>query len=66
MNQPISKLITEASMCELLAISRATVYRWRKGNPNFPKAVHIGPRAVRYHLAEVEAFIAKLSEGKVA
>lgn len=63
MGQPISKLITEASMCELLAISRATVYRWRKNNPNFPKAIHIGPRAIRYELSSVEAYIAaKLSE----
>lgn len=66
MNQPNTMLITEARLCKKLEISRATVYRWRKNNPNFPQAIHIGPRSIRYHLADVEAFIAKLSEGKVA
>ncbi|WP_429108597.1 helix-turn-helix transcriptional regulator [Aeromonas media] len=64
MNQPNTKLISEARLRVMLEISRATVYRWRKSNPNFPKAVHIGPRAIRFNLADVEAFIAKLSEGE--
>ncbi|MBL0444960.1 MULTISPECIES: helix-turn-helix transcriptional regulator [Aeromonas] len=65
MNQPNTILISEASLRKKLEISRATIYRWRKNNPNFPKAVHIGPRAIRYDLAAVEAFIAKLSEGEI-
>ena len=59
MNQP-SQLLTQRAVCEALAISRPTLWRWRKGDPAFPQPVYIGPRAVRFKLSDVEAYIEHL------
>lgn len=53
-----SPLLTDIEAAALFGVSRPTLWRWRKDVPNFPSPVRIGPRAVRYRRADIEAFIA--------
>lgn len=44
------------AVCELLSISKATLYRWTdKGH--FPKPVKLGVRAVGYNMADIQNFL---------
>lgn len=52
-----SLLLTDTEAAALFGISRPTLWRWRKDVPNFPQPVKIGPRTVRYRLADIEAYI---------
>ncbi|MNG81186.1 Prophage CP4-57 regulatory protein (AlpA) [compost metagenome] len=51
-------LLTDKEAAAEFGISRPTLWRWRKNVPNFPQPISIGPRAVRYRRADIEAFIA--------
>ncbi len=42
---------------KFLAVSRATLYRWIKSNPNFPKPIQLGERSTVFDLDELKAFI---------
>ena len=56
-----TQLIDQIELCRKLAISRPTLWRRRKDDPAFPKPLFIGPRAVRFCLADVEAYIEHLA-----
>lgn len=49
-------------VCELLRVSRTTLWRWRRDGVG-PEPVQVGPRTLRYRRAEVEAY---LREGEKA
>ena len=49
-------LVTPAETAELLGITRSTLYRWRR-EPEFPKAIQLGPQAVRFRVADILAYI---------
>jgi len=52
------KLLTVKDLSELLGVSRATIYRWRKlGLPS----IQVG-RGVRFNAEEVEEWIEKQNE----
>ncbi len=55
-------LLTDKEAAAEFRISRPTLWRWRKTVPNFPSPVRIGPRAVRYRRADIEAFIAAAAQ----
>lgn len=55
-----TQLLTTLGICEKLAISRPTLWRRRKNDPNFPQPIYIGVRTVRFRLADVEAYIESL------
>ncbi len=48
-------LIRVADVCELLGVSRSTVYKLRSEEA-FPEPVKLGPRAVRWSVDAVEAW----------
>ena len=52
-------LITTAEAAKLLGVTRSTLARWRTSDPEFPKAIQLGPQAVRFRIADVHAFIDK-------
>lgn len=52
-----SPLLTDIEAAALFGVSRPTLWRWRKDVPSFPQPVKIGPRAVRYRRADLEAYI---------
>jgi prophage regulatory protein len=38
---------------------RATIWRWVKNDPEFPKPVRVGPNMVRWIEAEIDEFFAR-------
>ncbi|MFM5013648.1 helix-turn-helix transcriptional regulator [Aeromonas veronii] len=57
----MTQLLTQHETCKQLGISRPTLWRRRKDDPAFPQPVYIGPRAVRFKLSDVEAYIEHLA-----
>lgn len=57
MSAQLIQLLTEKEAREMMGISRPTIYRWKKTLPNFPKQINLGPRAIRYELADILSFI---------
>ena len=53
-------LIRLADVCELLGISRSTVYV-RRSAKTFPQPVKVGPRTVRWRIDDIEAWRDALS-----
>lgn len=51
-----SKLVRPAQVCEMLSISRPTLYRLIK-NPDFPQPFPLGKRAVAFDKGEIKQFI---------
>lgn len=37
-------------------VTRTTVWRWRKSDPNFPQPVTLSPGCTRWRLADLEAW----------
>lgn len=38
------------------SVSRQTIWRWLKTDPNFPKPVSLSPGCTRWRLADIEAW----------
>lgn len=51
------RLLKEREVCEMVGISNSTLWRWVEAGL-FPAQIRIGPRAVRWRLSEVLAWIA--------
>ena len=48
-----------AVVCRFLNVSKPTGFRWRNDPTlNFPRAIRLGPRVVRFDMDEVEAWVA--------
>jgi prophage regulatory protein len=47
----------------MLPVSAATVWRWARNNPDFPKPFKLGASVTAWHVADIEAFIAKQASG---
>lgn len=50
-----SRYLDEGQVCAYLSISRSTIRRWM-GDNRFPTPVQLGPRCVRWKLAEIESW----------
>jgi len=50
-----------SELCEVLRISRATLYRIRRNGVGFPAGVRVG-RRYRWYLAEVRAYLERNRE----
>ena len=53
------RLMKEREVCELLGISKSTLWRW-VAVKRFPAPVRIGPRAVRWRQSEILAWMSSL------
>lgn len=61
--QPLPRLLNERQVAQLLGVSAMTVLRMRRDGTG-PAFVRVGPRFVRYNLADVEAWLgARRSKG---
>lgn len=58
----VPSLLTPAQVCERLSIGDATLRRYAKNNPNFPRKVKLGPRRVAYVAREIENYIEAMKE----
>lgn len=51
------QLLRAPSMCELLGISKATLWRWVSDDQEFPKPLKISEKTRAWRLAEVRAWM---------
>ena len=51
------RLLREREVCEMVAVSRSTLWRWVRTN-SFPAPIRIGPSAVRWQLSAVQEWMA--------
>lgn len=57
------RMINAEKLCEILDISKATMYRRLKDDPNFPQPLRFsGGRTMRWRLSDVMEYIASLQE----
>lgn len=57
----MEKILTEKEVCELLKISRATLWRWQRDG-KFPKRRSFGPKSPRWLYSEIDRWV-KLPPG---
>jgi predicted DNA-binding transcriptional regulator AlpA len=50
-------LLTHHEVCCMLSISRSTLNRWVREDPEFPQARRCGGRTIRWVAAELRAYI---------
>jgi prophage regulatory protein len=53
--------LSPKQVCEMFSISEATLYRWVKSRPEFPKTVKFSPGCTRFSLVDLNAFIRSLA-----
>ena len=54
------QLLRERDVCEMVAVSRSTLWRWVRAG-SFPAPIRIGPSAVRWRLSVVHEWMASKS-----
>lgn len=42
-------------LVQLYGVSKATIYRWTRENPDFPKSYKLGPRSSRWSRKAIES-----------
>jgi prophage regulatory protein len=55
-----SLLISIKQTAILCGVSPATIWRYAKSHPDFPRAIKISPRVTRWRRADIEAFVQKI------
>jgi len=67
MNDPGLKLLTVKDLAAMLGIHERTCWRLaamaEAGQGDFPRPLRIGPKTIRWRLADVEAYLAALAAG---
>lgn len=48
--------LTDQQVAQRYAVSRATIWRWGKVDPTFPKAVSLSPGCVRWRVSDLEGW----------
>jgi predicted DNA-binding transcriptional regulator AlpA len=59
---PMNKYGSDREIGEMLAVSRATVRRWARTDPTFPKPVKFSEGCTRWRIADIEAWAATKRE----
>ena len=62
MIKPKKKIVRFRYVEEATGMSRAACYREMERNPDFPKRIKLGTRAVGFDADEVDTFVKKLIE----
>ena len=62
MNKPKKKIVRFRYLEEATGMSRAACYREMERNPDFPKRIKLGERAIGFDSSEVDSFVAKIIE----
>ena len=56
---PNGTLVRLNTVCELVGVSRSTIYKWI-AEGRFPAAIQVGARAMRWRIEEIRAWQASL------
>jgi len=56
-------LVNSAKVCQLLGISRTTLWRWKAKNDKFPQPVQLSSNVQRWRIDDVIAFADNGIEG---
>ena len=54
-SSPRPMLVRLSDVCELVGVSRSTIYKWVSMG-TFPGPLHVGKRAIRWRMQDVEAW----------
>ena len=55
--------MTQKELAGQVGVSRQTIWRWHREDPDFPRAISLSPGCTRWALAAIEAWeIAKASK----
>ena len=46
--------LSDRQLGDRFNVSRQTIWRWHRKDPNFPRAVELSPGCTRWKLAEIE------------
>ena len=60
MNKPKKKIVRFKYLEQVTGMSRAACYREMERNPDFPKRIKLGERAIGFDAAEVDAYVEKI------
>ena len=52
--------LTPKEVCDMFQVSRSTLYRWEKYNPDFPEPLRINTKVLRYRKIDIEEFKKKV------
>ena len=61
--RPADQLIRDRDVAARLDIARSTLWKW-VADGIFPKPLRLGPRAVRWRVADLEAWISRAAAGR--
>ena len=56
----VDALLTKQQLGKILSVSRATIDRWVRENPDFPQPRRITAQTIRWRMSDVARFIAGL------
>ncbi|HDH25480.1 MAG TPA: helix-turn-helix domain-containing protein [Actinobacteria bacterium] len=60
----VERLLTVADVCEVLSISRATVYRLRDDDLTFPDPIYVTNRGPRWRARDLDAWVESRRESR--
>lgn len=52
--------LSDRQLADRFSVTRATVWRWHRIDPNFPRAISLSPGCTRWRLQEIEAWESKV------
>ena len=60
----MERLLTVTDVCEVLSISRATVYRLRDDDSSFPNPIYVTNRGPRWRTRDLDAWVESRRESR--
>lgn len=48
--------LSDKQLSERFGVTRPTIWRWHRTDPNFPRAVSLSPGCTRWKLVDIEAW----------
>jgi prophage regulatory protein len=53
------QILPEREVCKLLSVSRVTLWKWRKRDPEFPKALRLSKTRIGWRASDLAKWLAK-------
>ncbi|KFE35503.1 helix-turn-helix transcriptional regulator [Thioclava atlantica] len=59
-NNAPTRYYTINQVAEMFGVTRATIDRWHRDRPDFPRKVSLGMNCARFRVADIENWIARV------